>query len=69
MLEKSHLHETFFSLKNAGQQRPASVATEFMESDWDDDEILSDLDDGESSPRVSLNSVGSLTRSKLFSCY
>ncbi|KAL8370817.1 hypothetical protein RB595_000927 [Gaeumannomyces hyphopodioides] len=59
MLQKPHLHETFFSLKNAGpQQRPLSVATEFMESDFDDDEILSDVDDGETSPRISLNSSG-----------
>lgn len=49
------LNNTFFSLKGV-QNRPVSVATEFMESDFDDDEILSDFDDGENSPRVSLDS-------------
>jgi hypothetical protein len=57
MLQKPHPHEAFFTLKHAPEQRPLSVATEFMESDFDDDEILSDVDDGESSPRLSLNSV------------
>jgi len=56
MLEKAHLHETFFSLKGV-RERPVSVATEFMESDYDDDEILSELEDGENSPRDSLKSV------------
>jgi hypothetical protein len=56
MLEKAHLHETFFGLKGV-RERPVSVATEFMESEWDDDEILSDVEDGENSPRVSVNSV------------
>lgn len=72
MLEKAYLHETFFSLKGAKQERPMSVATEFMESDWDDDEILSDpedvqdvedveeVEDGEESPRGSMHSVGLL---------
>lgn len=62
MLEKSHLHETFFTLKGAALERPMSVATEFMvESDWDDDEILSDTEDVEEeceeSPRGSMHSV------------
>lgn len=56
MLQKAHLHETFFSMKGA-KERPVSVATEFMESDFDDDEILSEIDDGENSPRASVNSV------------
>ena len=56
MLEKAHLHETFFGLKGV-RDRPVSVATEFMESDWDDDEILSDVEGGENSPRDSVNSV------------
>lgn len=56
MLEKPHLHETFFSLKGV-QDRPNSVATEFMESDYDDDEILSEIEDGGNSPRLSLHSV------------
>lgn len=51
------IHESFFSLKGA-QDRPVSVATEFMESDFEDDEIVSEYeyDDGENSPRASLNS-------------
>ncbi|EFX04130.1 sam and ph domain containing protein [Grosmannia clavigera kw1407] len=49
------LHNSFFSLKGV-QDRPVSVATEFMESDFEDDEILSDYEDGENSPRVSLHS-------------
>ncbi|TPX11248.1 uncharacterized protein E0L32_001066 [Thyridium curvatum] len=40
------------------KERPVSVATEFMESDFDDDEILSEIDDGENSPRASVNSSG-----------
>jgi hypothetical protein len=64
MLEKAHLHETFFGLKGV-RERPVSVATEFMESDWDDDEILSDVEDGENSPRVSVNSVSREPRSGL----
>jgi hypothetical protein len=56
MLEKAHLHETFFGLKGV-TERPVSVATEFMESEWDDDEILSEIEDCENSPRASVNSV------------
>lgn len=59
MLEKTHLHDTFFGLKNAaaGQDRPNSVYTEFMETDLEDDDILSEMEDGDNSPRLSLNSV------------
>lgn len=68
MLEKAHLHDTFFGLKNAGHPERNSVLTEFMmESDWDEDDILSELEDGddivsegedcENSPRVSVHSV------------
>ena len=57
MKQKSSMRDTFFALRHS-QQRPVSVATEFIE-DWEveDDDIISDIDDGESSPRVSLNSV------------
>ena len=62
MLEKAHLHDSFFGLKNAGQQERNSVLTEFMlESEFDEDDILSELEDGENSPRVSLNSVSLTT--------
>lgn len=57
MMEKSHLRETFFSVKNVPPPRPDSVHTEFMETDWEEDDILSELDDGDSSPRLSLDSV------------
>ncbi|KAL1880797.1 hypothetical protein VTK73DRAFT_4967 [Phialemonium thermophilum] len=55
MLEKSRLLESLFRPPSL-TQRPMSVTTEFME-DWED-EIISDLDDGENSPRASLNSSG-----------
>ncbi|OAA68626.1 sam and ph domain containing protein [Niveomyces insectorum RCEF 264] len=51
------LHDSLFSLKGV-QDRPVSVTTEFMVSDYDDDDILSDFDDVENSPRASLNSSG-----------
>lgn len=57
MMEKSRFRETFFSLKSVASQRPDSVHTEFMETDWEEDDILSELDDGEASPRLSLDSV------------
>ncbi|TDZ17730.1 Protein pob1 [Colletotrichum orbiculare MAFF 240422] len=52
MREKAPLRETFFGLK-AEPQRPLSVATEFMDVEWDDD-VLSELEDN--SPRISVNS-------------
>lgn len=40
------------------EPRPTSVATEFVDTDWDEDEIISDMeDDDANSPRVSMNSV------------
>lgn len=57
MVQKSHFRETFFSVKNVTQQRPDSVHTEFMETDWEEDDILSEMDDDEHSPRPSLDSV------------
>lgn len=62
MMEKSHFHETFFSVKNVAPPRPDSVHTEFMETDWEEDDILSELDDGDSSPRLSLDSVSTSLR-------
>lgn len=50
--------DTFFSLKNESQilERPISVATEFVDTDWEEeDEIISDEEDN--SPRISLQSV------------
>ncbi|CAK7197491.1 hypothetical protein SEUCBS139899_000138 [Sporothrix eucalyptigena] len=54
------LHESFFSLKGV-QDRPVSVATEFMESDFEEDDIISEGSDdetGNNSPRGSMNSSG-----------
>ncbi|KAF5620407.1 pob1 [Fusarium tjaetaba] len=51
--------DTFFSLKNDSQllDRPISVATEFVDTDWEEeDEIISD--DEDNSPRISLQSAG-----------
>jgi hypothetical protein len=68
MLEKaSQGRDAFFGLQKVGE-RPNSVATEFMESDWemdDEDESGSIIEDdheqqdgsGDNSPRLSLNSV------------
>lgn len=54
MRQKS-TRDTFFSLKNESQKlRPTSVATEFVDTDWDE-EIISEAEDN--SPRVSLQSV------------
>jgi len=61
MVEKATLRDTFFSLKRERQRRPTSVATEFVDTDWDDDDILSDPEEPmENSPRHSLKSVGSI---------
>lgn len=51
MRQKSNLRETFFSMRD---ERPMSVATEFVDMDWDED-IISEGDDN--SPRNSVNSV------------
>lgn len=57
MRQKPAPKNTFFSLINESQpKRPISVATEFVDTDWDgDDQIISD--DEENSPRVSVRSV------------
>ena len=60
MMEKSRFRETFFSVKNVAPPRPDSVLTEFMETDWEEDDILSELEDGETPPRLSLDSVSLL---------
>lgn len=75
MMEKSRGRDVFFSAANV-KDRPNSVYTEFMESDFemehddehshdhdDDDEVYSEfgdlegIEDGESSPRISIGSV------------
>ncbi|KAI1374053.1 hypothetical protein F4677DRAFT_461636 [Hypoxylon crocopeplum] len=60
MRQKSHvLHDPFFGLKGH-DLRPASVATEIVDTDWDEDEdLVSEIEeDDPNSPRISLNSSG-----------
>lgn len=58
MRERSSLRDTFFGLKREPQKRPTSVATEFVDTDWDEDDILSDFEEPvDNSPRASLRSV------------
>ena len=54
MREKS-TRDTFFSVRGeATLKRPTSVATEFVDTDWDE-EIITDAEDN--SPRISVQSV------------
>lgn len=57
MRQKAAPRDSFFSFRNESQhfKRPTSVATEFVDTDWDEDDIISDVEDN--SPRVSLQSV------------
>ncbi|KAF4123454.1 SAM protein [Geosmithia morbida] len=56
MRQKPAPRDTFFSLRNEAQDlRPVSVATEFVDTDWDE-ETFSEPEDN--SPRVSLQSSG-----------
>ncbi|KAJ2975096.1 hypothetical protein NQ176_g5709 [Zarea fungicola] len=61
MRQKPAPRDTFFNLINNSQQcRPMSVATEFVDTDWDEEEtILTDVEDN--SPRVSVQSSGQTT--------
>jgi hypothetical protein len=57
MLQKSRLHDSFFGMKGP-EPRPSSIATEIVDTDWDEEEILSEIEDEDpNSPRLSLNSV------------
>lgn len=56
MCQKPVSRDTFFSLKDESYTtRPTSVATEFVDTDWDEDDIVSEPEDN--SPRISLQSV------------
>ncbi|KAI1142768.1 hypothetical protein F5Y05DRAFT_130726 [Hypoxylon sp. FL0543] len=58
MRQKSHLHDPFFGLKGL-DPRPTSVATEIVDTEWDEEEDISEIeDDDPDSPRISLNSSG-----------
>ncbi|KFA70898.1 hypothetical protein S40288_10119 [Stachybotrys chartarum IBT 40288] len=57
MRQKPASRDNFFSFKNEPRSyRPESVATEFVDTDWDEDDIISEPDDN--SPRLSLQSSG-----------
>ncbi|ROT36797.1 hypothetical protein SODALDRAFT_340985 [Sodiomyces alkalinus F11] len=55
MHQKTNLRNAFFGLKSEPQDRPISVATEFVDTDWDE-ELMSEAEDN--SPRHSLQSSG-----------
>ncbi|KAF1731955.1 Protein pob1 [Beauveria bassiana] len=61
MRQKPAPNDTFFNLINDSQHyRPTSVATEFVDTDWDEEEtVLTDAED--SSPRGSFQSSGQTT--------
>jgi hypothetical protein len=62
MHQKSRLHDPFFGLKGS-MARPTSIATEIMDTEWEEEEddmeemeMMSDIEEA-NSPRDSLNSV------------
>ncbi|KAH8675728.1 hypothetical protein BX600DRAFT_507942 [Xylariales sp. PMI_506] len=57
MQQKAHILHPFFASR-VPELRPDSVATEIVDTDWDEEDITSDIDDDANSPRVSLNSSG-----------
>ncbi|KAK8125298.1 uncharacterized protein PG998_001057 [Apiospora kogelbergensis] len=60
MQQKARPHDSFFGLKGP-EPRPSSIATEIVDTDWDEDEDIiseNEEDDGNNSPRLSLNSSG-----------
>lgn len=57
MRQKQFTRDTFFNVKNGPyMDRPTSVATEIVDTDWDEQDTLSEA--GEDSPRLSLHSSG-----------
>jgi hypothetical protein len=57
MRQKTRPHDSFFGMKGP-EPRPSSVATEIVDTDWDEEELVSEIEDDEpNSPRISLNSV------------
>ncbi|KAI2635965.1 hypothetical protein GGS21DRAFT_58044 [Xylaria nigripes] len=61
LLEKSRshgIHDPFVDSKKS-DYRPMSITTEIVDTDWEDDEVASEIEyEGANSPRVSLNSTG-----------
>ncbi|CAJ2501055.1 Uu.00g039080.m01.CDS01 [Anthostomella pinea] len=68
MRQKSRLHDPFFGLKGL-EPRPTSIATEIVDTDWDEEDMVSEIeeDDDINSPRVSLNSSGQQSATTLSS--
>lgn len=57
MRQKVHLHDPFFGLKGL-DLRPSSIATEIVDTEWDEEDDVSEIEDEDpNSPRISLNSV------------
>ncbi|KAI1279123.1 hypothetical protein F5Y07DRAFT_49743 [Xylaria sp. FL0933] len=57
-LRDNRFHASYLGLKDS-EYRPISVTTEIVDTDWDEDELLSEIEEDEdaNSPRVSLNST------------
>ncbi|KAI1173848.1 hypothetical protein F4777DRAFT_419004 [Nemania sp. FL0916] len=54
----SKFHEPYYGSKGS-EYRPISITTEIVDTDWEEDEIVSMIEDNNAnSPRVSLNSTG-----------
>ncbi|KAK5990450.1 hypothetical protein PT974_08718 [Cladobotryum mycophilum] len=60
MRQKPIPRDAFFNLRQGPQQqfRPTSVATEFVDTDWDGEDIESEEEEEENSPRASVQSAG-----------
>lgn len=64
-LRENRFHNAYFGLKDP-EIRPVSVTTEIVDTEWDEDEIVSEIEEEyedeeeeeANSPRVSLNSTG-----------
>ncbi|KAI0540753.1 hypothetical protein GGR58DRAFT_511474 [Xylaria digitata] len=53
----NRFHDPYFGLKDS-EYRPVSVTTEIVDTDWEEDEMISEIEDEDTnSPRVSLNST------------
>ncbi|KAI1845276.1 hypothetical protein JX266_008586 [Neoarthrinium moseri] len=61
MQQKSRLHDSFFGMRGP-EPRPSSIATEIVDTDWDDEDIISEIeDDDANSPRSGQQSVTTLS--------
>ncbi|CAI4216465.1 unnamed protein product [Parascedosporium putredinis] len=65
MRELNPVRDTFFRMNREPVKRPMSVATEFVDTDWEEDGFLTDFEEPlpnsshfDNSPRASLHSVG-----------